>query len=318
MLAPFLLPKLFNTHFLMEKAYIILAHKLPEQLYRLVERLNDGYSTFFIHIDKKADIARFDNLSDFGDAIQLIEREDIKWAGISIVDAEINALRAIKAFDKKFDRIILLSGQDYPIKSNEHINKFFRTSPYSVFIEYWSMPNFKIWGEQGGMFRFDKYFFGTKKYEKLRAKCLNFLSILLPFLQRKIPNKLVPYGGWMWWTLDMYALDYILRYIDNNPKYLRYHKYTFAPDETFLQTILLNAKDERLLKSISNNHLRYIFWPDTTKGHPTLLRKQHLKEIKASDALFARKFDSTKDEEILDLIDKNCLLPVNTTSRIEA
>jgi hypothetical protein len=37
----------------MKKAYIILAHKQPELLYKLVEKLDANQSTFFIHIDKK-------------------------------------------------------------------------------------------------------------------------------------------------------------------------------------------------------------------------------------------------------------------------
>lgn len=291
----------------MEKAYIILAHKLPDQLYRLIERLDDNLSVFFIHIDLKADLSKFNQLSDFGNKVQLIKREDIKWAGISIIKAEINGLQAIKDSNKHFDRIILLSGQDYPIKSKDRINNFFKASPYSVFIEHWPVPNHKIW-KGGGMFRFNKYFLGTGKYEKLKGKCINFLGIIFPFLRRKLPYNLLPYGGWMWWTLDMYALNYILQFIKDHPRYMDFHKYSFAVDEIFLQTILLNSKDERLLKSISNNYLRYLFWPDFAGSHPKLLKKDNLEDIKTSAALFARKFDMNKDAEILDLIDKNCFI----------
>ncbi|MDB5110023.1 MAG: hypothetical protein JWR67_1137, partial [Mucilaginibacter sp.] len=34
-----------------KKAFIILAHKNEDQLVRLIDRLNDVYSYFFIHID---------------------------------------------------------------------------------------------------------------------------------------------------------------------------------------------------------------------------------------------------------------------------
>lgn len=291
----------------MEKAYIILAHKLPDQLYRLVERLDDNLSVFFIHVDVKADLLKFNRLSDFGDKVQLIKREDIEWAGINIIKAEINGLQAIKDSNRNFDRIILLSGQDYPIKSNDLINDFFKTSPYSIFFEHWPMPNHKIW-EGGGMYRFNKYFLGMGKYQKLGAKALNFLAIIFPFLRRKLPYNLLPYAGWMWWTLDMYSLNYILEFIKNHPKYMRYHRHTFAVDEVFIHTILLNSKDERLLGSISNNYLRYLFWPDFAGSHPKLLKKEHLQDIKASDALYARKFDINKEAEILNLIDASCLI----------
>jgi len=38
----------------MKIAYIILAHKNPDQIKRLVLRLNTEGTSFFIHIDKKA------------------------------------------------------------------------------------------------------------------------------------------------------------------------------------------------------------------------------------------------------------------------
>lgn len=295
----------------MEKAYIILAHKLPGQLYRIVERLDDGLSTFFIHIDLKADFEEFSKVSDFGNKVKFIKRENIKWAGFDIIKAVLNGLNAVKEANKKFDRIILLTGQDYPIKSNEYINNFYKNSPYSVFIDYWPIPNHEIWKKNGGMYRVNKYFFGTDKNSKLRAKALNFLAIIFPFLRRKLPYGLLPFGGWAWWTIDMYALNYILQFLQDHPKYMRFHRHTFVVDEMFLHTILLNSKDERLLKSITNNYLRYVNWPDTSKGHPEILRKDDLEAIKASGALYARKFDINKDAEILDLIDKSCLTQIS-------
>ena len=286
----------------MEKAYIILAHKQPEQLYRLIEKLDDNQSSFFIHIDKKKLAADFDNLTDFGNKVQFIKREASNWGEIGIVMAILNAFKCIKEFDKKIEHIILLSGQDYPIKSNDYINNFFSTSPYSVFIEYWSMPNFKIWKDRGGMFRISKYFFGLKPYKKYLAKTINFIAILLPFLKRKLPYNLKPYCGWMWWSIDFYALNYILQFLNDHPKYLKYHNYTFVPDEFFFQTILLNAKDERLSASITNNNMRYIQWKDGS-AHPETLTANDLQDIMRSNALFARKVDPDKNKDIIDLID---------------
>jgi hypothetical protein len=216
--------------------------------------------------------------------------------------AILNALKAIKHFNKKIERIILLSGQDYPIKSNDYINNFLKTSPYSVFIEYWTMPNFKVWKKAGGMFRFNKYFLGLKSSQRFICKAINFISIFIPFLRRKLPYNLKPYGGWMWWSIDYYALNYILQFLEDHPKYLKYHKYTFVPDEVFFQTILLNSKDKRLLGSITNNHMRYIQWKDG-KSHPETLTKNDMRAIMTSDALFARKIDPDLDDEILNMID---------------
>ena len=43
----------------MTRNYIILAHKNPIQLSRLINRLDDDHSNFYIHIDKSTDIREF-------------------------------------------------------------------------------------------------------------------------------------------------------------------------------------------------------------------------------------------------------------------
>ncbi len=292
---------------MVEKAYIILTHKMPEQLLRLVESLDDNESTFFIHIDIKSNLEDFDSLKKFGAKVQLVKREDSQWGKMGINIAVLNGLQAIQTFDKKIERISVLSGQDYPIKSNDYINHFFANSPYSVFIEYWRIPNFEIWKKRGGMDRIDKYFLGRVGYPRLMAKAINFLAIVIPFLRRKLPYNLVPYGGWSWWTIDMHALNYILQFIKDHPEYIKFHKYTMSSDEVFIHTILFNSKDEKLRNSIANNYLRYIVWGEFSKSHPKTLKKDDLEDIMQSKALFARKFDINKDKEILDLIDENCL-----------
>jgi hypothetical protein len=291
----------------MEKGYIILAHRNPEQLYRLLKRLDDNHATFFIHIDKKVPITYFNRLLEFRDKIHLVDRVVSNWAEFGLVQATINALKAIKETGNSFDRIILLSGQDYPIKNNQYLDTFFSSSTYKVFIESVIIPDFKRWKPGGGMYRINKYFFGLKSYQRYSAKALNFLGIILPFFRRNAPRKYIPYAGSQWWIIDMHALNYILEFIKANKSYYSFHKSTFAPDEVFFHGILLNATDPQLKESISNEHLHFMNWEDTSKGHPETLRKQDFENISQSKALFARKFDPSVDEEVLDWIDRNCL-----------
>ena len=43
----------------MQKNYLILAHKNPQQLTRMIKTLDDGNSKFFIHLDAKTPIEPF-------------------------------------------------------------------------------------------------------------------------------------------------------------------------------------------------------------------------------------------------------------------
>lgn len=293
----------------MKKAYIIMAHKSPRQVHRLISRLNDGNSEFFIHIDKKADFSQFQIVKEFGEVVHFTERFDATWGGYGLIKPYLSALKTVTDSANTFDRILLLSGQDYPIKSNEYINEFFKNSPYSNFIDYFPIPNYKKWpgGDRGGWYRVDKYYFGTKWYEFFCSKSLNLLSTYIPFLRRKIPNGMKPFTGQTWWNLDRYAANYILDYVAKHPEYMAFHKYTFVADELFVQMIVANSKDEKLLNSIGNSEKRFTIWPKADSAHPKILGKTDLDAIMASDDLFARKFDENVDTEIFDLIDNKIL-----------
>lgn len=289
----------------MNKAYIILVHKNPDQLYRLIRRLDDGRSTFFIHIDKKVPMKYFLRLHEFGEKVVFVNRTVCNRACFGAVRATLNALQAIKQHDIVFERICLLSGQDYPIKSNATIDQYFATSFHSNLLEYYTPPDFKK-RSGGGAFQINKYFFGFKAYQRLAAKAFNFLSMVLP-VGRKLTTQLIPYAGSQWWILDRRALNYILDFVEKNPSYVSFHKFTFAPDELFFHTILLNSEDPQLLNSIVNTNKRYMKRSGTKKGRPEILVKDDFHELERSDALFARKFDIEADSEILDLIDERCL-----------
>jgi hypothetical protein len=291
----------------MKKAYLILAHKNLNQLRRLLLKLDDGKSYFFIHIDLKTEIsASFQELIDKTQNITLVKRISTRWGGFSLADATLNGLKAIKASGLDFQYISLLSGQDYPIKSNKDIDAYLSDSEHSIFLDYFPLPDYRRW-DTGGTYRYKKYFFGTSSISLFFSKSLNLLATFIPPLGRKMPFLLRPYCGSQWWTIDQYAMNYIINYIDQNPKYYRFHKYTFAPDELFFHIILLNAKYERIQKGITNNNLRYMKWISYDRPHPEILTENDLHDLKSSSSLFARKFDPDQDEAILNSIDEKIL-----------
>lgn len=293
----------------MKKAYIIEAHRYPEQLVRLISRLNDGRSEFFVHIDKKSDIAQFKALAQFAPLLHWVKREDARWAGYGSVRATLNGLKAIVATETPFDHIFLLSGQCYPIKSNEQIDEFLRTSKHSLFVDFFPIPNYEKWpgGDRGGWYRVDKYYIGLRPWEFFISKSLNLLSTYLPFLRRKVPAGMKPYTGSAWWSMDLYAAKHILKYDAEHPAYGAFHRYTFVPDELYMHMIVGNTTDEGMLKRLCNDNKRFLIWEKPDSAHPNTLRITDFAAISSSAALFARKFDATVDSDILDTIDAEIL-----------
>jgi hypothetical protein len=286
----------------MNKAYVILAHKNPSQVLKLIKRLDDSFSTFFLHLDKRVPLEQFQQVIDYSSCVKLVERVNTYWGSYNLVQATLNGLQSA-AGSGSFDRITLLSGQDYPVKSNRSIDAFFEASEYKVFIEYYPLPNFNKWPTTGGWYRVNKYFLGLEAHQKFLAKCLNFSLRFVPFIRRRLPKDIQPYAGSQWWTMDGYTAKYVLNYVASNPAYIKYHKYTFAPDEVFFQSILLNAKDERIQKSICNDNLVYTVWENASSSHPRLIQKEDVDNVVGSNSLFARKFEQETDSEVFDAID---------------
>lgn len=293
----------------MKKAYIIMAHKYPSQLHRLIDRLNDHSAHFFVHIDKKADINAFKSLDDFGKKVTFIDRFDSRWGKTGIIMPLLAGLNAIKQSAILFDRIMVLSGQDYPIKSNEQIDYFFQNSPHSVFINFFPIPNLEKWPgtDRGGLYRVDKYYFGNKWFELFCSKTINLLASYIPRLRREIPLGMKPFTGSTWFFLDMYFLDYILEFVRKHPEYLKFHSNTFVADELFVHMLIGNATDEKLLSTVENIEKHFIIWESNQVAHPKIIVKSDFEQMLHSDSLFARKFDEKLDSEILDLIDDRML-----------
>lgn len=283
----------------MEKAYIILAHKAPEQLSFLVDSLDDGFSTFFIHIDKKANIDQFDILKRYKEKIIFTKRVSAKWGSFGLVEATLLAMQSVVDYNKQFKFVHLLSGQDFPIKSNRYINKFLSETDYNVFIEMFPMPNYDRWIGDGGMYRINKYNFGREVYKVYLAKVLNFLSSSFRLFERKMPYNMKPYGGSQWWSMDLYTLKTILEFIDKNPVYVSFYKYSFTPDEMFFQTILANIDGIK----ICSDNLRFIKWENYSDAHPLLITPEHVSEFSKSKSLFTRKIDFDKNFDVIPLIE---------------
>ena len=110
----------------MKIAFLISAYKDPAQLRNLIDALKGDGSYFFIHIDKKVDINLFkavipefklDNQSLLYTQI----RYYVYWGGWNQVRYQKELLRSCFELDIDFDRIVLITGQDFPLVSREKL-----------------------------------------------------------------------------------------------------------------------------------------------------------------------------------------------------
>jgi hypothetical protein len=287
----------------MQLAYIILAHKYPRQLIRLVHRLNTDSTSFFIHIDRKTDDHVYreivNGLSHFAH-VHLLKRHKCEWGGFRLVAATLEGINEIFRTSTPFDYATLLTGQDYPIKPNHRINAFFEEHKGTLFLEFFPLPNdeWQNRGLVGGMERIEAWHWHIFK----RHICFPPADCVP--IKRKFPKGFKPFGGSAYWCLPRECVEYIYELTTRNRPFVDFFKHVDIPDEIFFQTIILNSPFERMTV---NDNLRYIEWKDPHAGSPAILRKHDFQNLASSSKLFARKFDATIDVQVLDLIDREIL-----------
>jgi Core-2/I-Branching enzyme len=286
----------------MRIVYIILAHKNPRQVIRLVNALNAEKNLFFIHIDKKSGDEVHEIVSEFSSQLNnvyLLNNQKLYWGRFSIVEATIKIIDHILRENVEFDYLKLLSGQDYPIKSNAIINEVLASNKNKSFIEFSPIPSGKWMGLgeiDGGMSRIQNWHVYLSKNQLYPMK--------LPKIKRNFPKGFQPFIGSQFWCLSRDCAEYVSTFTKDNSKFIDFFRHVNIPDEVFFQTIVLNS---HFKEQVVNSDLTYIDW--TAKlANPKILRQEDLENLSQFSGLFARKFDSIEDSNILDLIDDKLLV----------
>ena len=275
----------------MKIAHLILAHKNPLQLERLINRLDHPASGFFIHIDKKANATPFAFLFKRANVFCLKKRAKIYWAGFGTIQAIINGFKEIP---EDYDYINVISGQDFPLKSANNIYQYIAERRGKEFITCLSIDGTSSWGDVSPrVFRY--HLINWRIPGKYRLE--KWINKILP--PRKFPMDHVIVGRANWFTLTYKASQYLLREIAAHPELIRYYKYCWGADEFIFSTLLFNSdfKEEIL------DNLLYSYWPEG-HGHAKILKTEDFEILKASDKLLARKFDMDIDSNIFDLLEK--------------
>lgn len=312
----------------MKVNYIILAHKEPQQLSRLVSRLLSDDIHCYIHLDSKCAIEGFmDTLPESESVIYIKDRKSCRWGDMSIVDAIIACYREIvRRQDIGF--CVLLSGQDYPLRSPEYIKAFFALHQHHNFINIYPIPDPQKKSENGGLERLVSYTFDccNPSNPRMKAKIqplslrlktlVGFLRLavyrreLLPlalrlyFKTRQYPQGLAMCFNEAWTAFNYPTVVKLLDIIDSHPEYSEYYQFTHIPDETMFGAIM--CANRELSQSILPM-CHYINWTGGRKGSPKTLQRADYPEIKKimtdnSSIMFARKFGN--DTHILNLIDE--------------
>ena len=280
----------------MHIAHLILAHKAPTQLERLVRKLAHSEADVFIHLDRKIDYQPFAPLAALPRVHFIRHRLVVKWGGYSLTRATLESMREILGAPVRYDFINLLSGEDYPIKPVGAIHEFLAQHLGQSFLE--CQPDSSEWW-QANQSRFNQYHL-TEFNFRGQYVAQRLLNRMLP--RRKSPLFSTLYGGNMggWYTISRACAAYVVAFVDAHPRLRRYARYTWGSDEFLVHSILLNSP---LAATIVNNNLRYIDWSGGG-SNPKILTTDDLGTLQDSARLYARKFDASHSAHLLAELDE--------------
>lgn len=231
--------------------------------------------------------------------------------GYNSVRAEICLIKeAINHAD--YDRLVLLQGADYPIKSSEFILNFFEKN---CDVEYCKCSRCTGSKER---FLYSRCrhisFMNNRSFLK---KAWNKFSSALDINIRsgKVPvdstgSKADVFWGSAQWAFTGKAAKCILDFYDRNPRFNNWFKYAFAPDELYFASVIMNSpyatrtnneEKNKGLALVCHRNLHYFEYPDG--GIKVWGRSDYEKIISLPD-LYIRKVTTEKSSKLLDMLDK--------------
>ena len=272
-------------------AYLILAHKNPKAINEMIDALDYPSVDFYLHIDKKSNI--IGDINKKTNVYFTSNRIDAKWGHISLVESMLELLKNVRESKREYDYVWFISGQDYPIKSNEFIQNFFVQNFGYNFIEIIPKEDeryrrylkrnqtwYPTWGAS------------PKFIMRVLRKIYNYMTggMTRSLFKRKNILGVDWFFGSQWFAITYETMTYVLDEVDSKP-YLKYFKNCICPDESFFQTIISNSQYADKIK----DYLTYVDWSEGKKN-PKILSLEDYEQLKSSDKLIARKFNEVNDK----------------------
>jgi hypothetical protein len=280
----------------MKIAYLIQAHNNVGHLERLIKALDGEGVWFFLHIDKKADIGPFAHLA--ASNVTLVERRvAVYWGDFTQVEATLVLIEAALASPAGVERLVFISGADYPIRTPAEIDRYFAERPQAEFINTVAMPADAMGKPITRLTRFHPRPSAPRAVRGLQKVMMRLGLLPRERDYRQHLRGLQPYGGSSWWALTRPTCEHVMRFVAEQPAVVAFFKNTWCPDESFFQTIIGNT--EAAAHVVPN--LTYTDWapgaasPEyMSEKHLPVLHKAAHERVTTSfgetDILFARKF----------------------------
>jgi hypothetical protein len=270
-------------------------------------------------VDKKVDERPFREAARDLPVSFVEPRHHVFYAGYSMVRATLELIRGALR-DSAVRKLVLLSGDSYPIKPSDQIAEMLSDSRgilghiqvgpesecdrhvFEVRYQDCSLLNERIAGQS-----------------RMRCYLARIAQNLLSTIVLKGESPMPLFRGSQWWSLPRDMVEYCLEVSDSPAGRMleRYLKLTDASDELFFQTLLLNSRyRDRCFRLGPHKRNAGVVYSDFSvhRESPALLDLRDLSALRRSPCPFARKFHEPRSIELRDAIDRELRIHAQTIS----
>lgn len=292
-------------------AYMISAYRDANHLSRLVDALDDR-ADFYVHVDLRTDIQPFEEA--LGDKATFVPRHWVSWGGWEQVEYQKELLGAALRSGVAYDRVVCLSGQDYPLWSNAKIHHYFDEHSETEFIMGMNLSRSNNKQQLSKILQY--HFFRDMKWRNLWLKnkfivASRNLMKLLPV--RKHPVVMVDnkeadiFFGSDYWAITLPCAWYVYEKLCSEKRMIRYFKTSFIPSELCIQTLVFNSPFAKHALRFEGEYtglyaltpLHYIVYGKSIKT----MTLADWPELKQSGKIFCRKVVSGASDALVEAIE---------------
>ena len=281
-------------------AYIILAHHAPDVLRTLLRMIRDPRNDVFLHVDSRTHALDgvLDELRTRKD-VAILPRLPVRWGALSIVRAELAALDFVRR-QGRYSRYHILSGVDLPLQGQDFIHVCCDIeNPDREFVGFYPAEKFPPFTDIR-MFFMEQYVLGNAVLRKPLTAFREAARVFQQVFRLKRAWAMKIRNGDQWASLTEPAVDYLL---SRRREILKAFRWTFCPDEMFIQTFLTASPLRSRLfdaEGRPNGCKREIDWisEGLRNCHPHTWTVDDLPRLAASKNFFARKFPADNPELI--------------------
>lgn len=291
--------------------FLVYAHTDAPMVARLA--LSLAPDPVLVHVDRKTDIKPFrDSLASATNAILLDERVPVRWGAYSQVEAMRLLIAAGAAETAPDDYLVMLSGQDYPLRPISEFREYLENHRGQQFIK-----SFAIAGSEP---KYEKqisrrHYRDIKFMESAKGRALRFRNLiirLLEFVDRRptspVPANLIAAHGQTHWALTRECalqLDAMI-----SPTVEAFFRQVFAPDEKVFHSLFASSRSPS--EALAGGHgpyqgpgtWRYTNFHYIDPGMKKIFAVADAEFVLSRDDFFIRKVHSSESAALLDLIDQ--------------